>query len=62
MRQSPQQMLQHGRSIYVAEIDLFLSSFDEQIRFSIHFNGLVEARLKAVSVFMLQSCCSKTAA
>jgi hypothetical protein len=38
-----QQMLQHGRSIYIAEIGRFLRSADGSIRITSYFNDLVAA-------------------
>jgi hypothetical protein len=40
-----QQMLQHGRSIYVAEIGRILRSANGSIRIMSYFNGLGAARL-----------------
>jgi hypothetical protein len=54
-----QQMLQHGRSIYVAEIGRFLRSADGSIRIMSNFNDLAAAHPWPVTFFMLQSCCSK---
>ncbi len=54
-----QQMLQHDRSIYVAEIGQILRSVNGSIRIMSYFNGLVAARLWSANFLMLQLCCSK---
>jgi hypothetical protein len=38
-----QQMLQHGRSIYAAEIDRFLKLADASMKNTSYFNGLIAA-------------------
>jgi hypothetical protein len=52
-------MLQHGRSIYVAEIRPILGSAVGPIRIISYFNNLVETNSEPVDFFMLQLCCSK---
>ena len=54
-----QQMLQHGRSIYVAKIGPILRSAVGSIRIINYFNNLVERNPKPADFFMLQLCCSK---
>jgi hypothetical protein len=58
-RRSMQQMLQHCRSIYVAEIGRILRSADGFIRIISYFNNLIQPNPEPADFSMLQLCCSK---